>query len=202
MKLYFAPGACSLAPHIALLEAGTPFELEQVDLRSKQVKNGGGDYRAINPKGSAPALELDDGEVLTEGAMIMQYIADKNPGAKLAPANGTMERYRLQEWLNWIATELHKGISPLFNPKASPEWREIVTANVSARLDFLEKTLERRNYLLGDTYSVADGYLFTILRWTKIHSIDLGKWPDIRAFIDRIAARPATQAALKAEGIS
>lgn len=201
MKLYFAPGACSLAPHIALREADLPFELEQVDLRAKQVKAGGGDYRAINPKGSVPALGLDDGQLLTEAAVILQYIADRKPAARLAPAAGTIERYRLQEWLNWIATELHKGISPFFNPRASDEWKQVLRETLATRFELLAKRLDGKSYLLGE-YSVADAYLFTILRWTKMHNIDLAKWPAIPAFMDRVGARPATQAAMKAEGLA
>lgn len=201
MKLYFTPGACSLAPHIALREAGLPFETEEVDLGSKKIKNGA-DYRAVNPKGSVPALQLDNGQVLTEAAIILQYIADKKPNAKLAPPPGTLERYRLQEWLNYIATEVHKGFSPLFNSKIPEAWKQVVMDALATRFDFLTKSLERKPYLTGDTFTIADGYLFTILGWTTYMNIDLGKWPTLKAYVDRVAARPAVRAALKAEGLA
>ena len=199
MKLYFAPGACSLAPHIALREAGLAFDLEQVDLRAKQIKSGG-DYRAVNAKGSVPAIALDDGQVLTEDAVILQWIADRKPEAHLAPAAGTMERYRLQEWLNWVATELHKGISPFFNPRASDEWKGILRERLDNQFAFLAGRMAKP-YVMGAQYTVADSYLYTILRWTGMHKIELGKWPDIPAFMERVTQRPATQAALKAEGL-
>jgi glutathione S-transferase len=199
MKLYFAPGACSLAAHIALREADQPFTLEQVDLRAKQLK-AGGDYRAINPKGSVPAIQLDDGQVLTEAAVILQYVADRAPQLRLAAAAGTMERYRLQEWLNWVATELHKGMSPFFNPRASDEWKQILRANLATRFSLMAERLGGAPYLLGD-FTVADGYAYTILRWTRLHAIDLTEWPVIPAYMARVEARPAVQAALKAEGI-
>ena len=201
MKLYYTPGACSLSPHIALREAGLQFETEEVDLGNKKTKSGT-DYRAVNPKGSVPALQLDNGQVLTEAATIVQYIADKKPEAKLAPAAGTIDRYRLQEWLNYIATEIHKGISPLFNPKIPDGWKQVMIDALAARFDFLVKSLERKPYLMGDTFTVADGYLFTILGWTQYMNIDLGKWPTLKAYVDRIAARPAVRAALKAEGLA
>lgn len=201
MKLYLSPGACSLAPHIALREAGLPFETEEVDLGSKKTKNGA-DYRAVNPKGSVPALQLDNGQVLTEAAIILQYIADKKPNAKLAPPPGTLERYRLQEWLNYIATEVHKGFSPLFNSKIPEAWKQVVMDALATRFDFLTKSLERKPYLTGDTFTIADGYLFTILGWTTYMNIDLGKWPTLKAYVDRVAARPAVRAALKAEGLA
>ncbi len=200
MKLYFAPGACSLSPHIALREAGLPFDLEQVDLTNKQTKSGADD-RTINPKGYVPALQLDDGQVLTEAAMIVQYIADKKPEAKLAPPAGTRERYLLQEWLNFIATELHKGLSPLFKPNVPEAWQQVVKDTIAARFDFLTKRLQGKPYVMGESFTVADGYLFTILNWTNFLKIDLGKWPALKAYQERIAARPAVRAALKAEGL-
>ena len=200
MKLYFSPGACSLSPHIALRESGLPFDLEQVDLANKQTKSGA-DYRTINPKGYVPALQLDDGQVLTEAAMIVQYIADKKPDAKLAPPGGTRERYLLQEWLNFIATELHKGLSPLFKPNVPEPWQQVVKDTIAARFDFLTKRLQGKPYVMGESFSVADGYLFTILNWTNFLKIDLGKWPALKAYQERIAARPAVRAALKAEGL-
>lgn len=201
MKLYFAPGACSLSPHIALREAGLPFDLEQVDLKTKQTKSGA-DYRTINPKGSVPALALDGDQVLTEGSAIVQYIADQKPEKKLAPTAGTPERYRLQEWLNYVATEVHKGLSPLFNPKASEEWRQVVKENAARRFDFLSGKLEARPYLMGESFTVADGYLFTILRWTDPLKVDLTPWPILKAYSERVAKRPAVREALKAEGLA
>jgi len=200
MKLYFFPGACSLSPHIALREAGLPFDLEQVDLKAKTTKSGA-DYRAINPKGSVPALGLDNGEVLTEAAVIVQYIADRKPEAKLLPAVGTMDRVRVQEWLNYIATEIHKGLGPLFNPNLPAEAKAIMKENLAARFDLLSKHLEKRSFLHGDVFTVADGYLFTVLGWTKWLEIDLGKWAVLAAYRERIANRPAVQAAMRVEGL-
>jgi glutathione S-transferase len=199
MKLYFAPGACSLAPHIALREAALDFDLEQVDLRAKRTKSGD-DYRAINPKGGVPVLGLDDGQVLTEAAVILQYIADRKPAAHLVPAAGTMERYRTQEWLNWIATELHKGISPFFNPKAPDEWKAYLRERLAFQFEFLNGRMVKP-FLMGAGYTVADSYLYTILRWTRLHHIEIATWPDIPAFMAHVEARPAAQAALKAEGL-
>lgn len=200
MKLYYAPGACSLSPHIVLREAGLEFDLEQVDLRSKQTKSGA-DFRAVNPKGSVPTLQLDNGEVLTEGAAMVQYLADQKPAAKLAPPAASWERVRLQEWLNYIASELHKGYSPLFNPKASDDWKQIVKANLAQRLDYVSKRLDGRTFLMGDGFTVADAYLFTILSWSKNTGVDLAPFPALTAYMDRVRSRPAVQAALKAEGL-
>lgn len=201
MRLYFSPGACSLSPHIALYETGLPFSAEQVHLGSKQTKSGA-DFRATNPKGMVPTLELDNGQILTEGPAIVQYIADRKPESGLAPPAGTLERYRLQEWLNFISTELHKGFSPLFNSKAPEEWKKIVRDNLAARFDYVAKHFEDgRPYLMGQTFTIADGYLFTVLRWTQIVQLDLSKWPQLTAYLERVAARPAVQAALRAEGI-
>ncbi len=198
MKLYFAPGACSLSPHIALAESGLAFDTEKVDLRTKTTKSGK-DYRDINPKGSVPPLQLDNGEVLTEGPAIVQYIADQKPESKLAPPAGTMERYRLQEWLNFISTELHKAFSPLFKPDTPEATKASSIAAIRAKLDHVAEVLGNRPYLLGDAFSVADGYLFTILGWSKIGGIDIGDWAAIKAYQHRIAARPAVQAAQAAE---
>jgi glutathione S-transferase len=200
MKLYYMPGACSLAPHIAFREAGLPFDLEKIDGATKKTA-GGEDYTAINPKGSVPALKLDDGQVLTEAAAIQQYIADKSPTKKLAPPASTPERYRLQEWLNYIASEVHKGIGQLFNKAMPDDYRETVKKGLAARqLPYLEKALAGREYLM-DHVTVADGYLFTVLNWTKLHKIDLSAYPNISAFMTRVAARPAVQEAMKAEGL-
>jgi glutathione S-transferase len=199
MKLYYMPGACSLAPHIALREAGLPFDLERVG-RDKKTENGD-DYLAINPKGAVPALQLDDGEVLTEAGVIQQYIADKAPAKKLVPVAGTPERYRLQEWLNYIASEVHKGIGQLFNPAMPEDYKTVVKKGLDARqLPFLEKALAGKDYLLG-RFSVADGYLFTVLRWSDIHKIDFSGYPNITAFMKRMAARPTVHDAMKAEGL-
>ena len=199
MKLFYMPGACSLAPHIALREAGLPFDLVAVD-RSKKTSSGE-DYLTINVKGSVPAVKLDDGQVLTEAAVIQQYIADKAPAKKLAPAAGTPERYRLQEWLNYIASEMHKGIGQLWNPAMPDDYKEAVKKGLAARqFAYLDKKLAGRDYLMGD-FTIADGYLFTVLNWTNFHTIDLSAFPNIVAFMKRVAARPAVQAAMTAEGL-
>ena len=197
MKLYFSPGACSLHPHIALREAGIPFDLVRVDLRAHKTHDGK-DFFAVNPKGYVPALELDDGSILTEGAVIDQYVADRKPEAKLAPPAGTMERYRLQEWLNFIASEVHKSFGPLFGG-AADELKQQARDRIGKRFDLIAKELTAHPYLLGDTFSVADGYLYNMLRWTTFTGIDLAKWPALRAFFARVEARPAVQAALAAE---
>jgi glutathione S-transferase len=201
VKLFYAPGACSLSPHIVLRESGAQFEAEKVDLAAKRTA-AGTDYRAINPKGAVPALQLDDGQVLTEGSAIVQYLADRKPQSGLAPAAGTIERYRLQEWLNYIASEIHKGFSPLFNAKLANEAKQVFKDNLAPRFDFLSRSLQGKDYLMASGFTVADAYLFTILRWTKRFAIDLGKWPVLTAYVERVAARPAVQAALKAEGLA
>lgn len=199
MKLYFAPGACSLSPHIALREAGAQFELERVDLATKKTGKGD-DFSAINSKGYVPALELETGEVLTEGAAVIQFIADRNPLAALAPENGTVARARMQEHLNYIASELHKAFSPLFTTSASQEAKDAAPGNVAGKLDHFERILsDGRNFLLGDGFSVADGYLFAVARWTGPTGIGLQRWPHLAAYMARIEARPAVQAALAAE---
>ena len=198
MKLYFSPGACSFSPHIVLREAGLPFQLEKVDLKTHKTA-GGADFYAVNPKGYVPALQLDDGQVLTEGAAIVQYIADRNPESKLAPAAGTMDRYRLQEWLTFIATELHKAYSPLFKATTPDEVKLAQKDLIGRRLDYVAKHLGGKQYLMGDVFTAADAYLFTILRWSKGVNIDLGKWPTLRPYMDRISARPAVAGAIEAE---
>ena len=200
MKLYFSPGACSLSPHIVLLEAGLPFELQRVDIRSKQLK-GGGDFTEINDKGMVPTLQLDDGAVLTEGPAIVQFLADQKPETGLVPKPGTMERYRLMEWLNFISTELHKGFTPLFNPATPEDYKPIVKEALATRFGLVQKRLEGKTWAMGDTFTVADAYLFTILSWTKFVGIDLSPWPGLVAFLERVAARPAVFAALEAEGL-
>jgi glutathione S-transferase len=200
MKLYFSPGACSLSPHIVLREAGVAFEIEKVDL-AKKLTSSGADYLAVNPKGYVPALALDDGSVLTEGPAIVQYVADLAPNSGLAPPAGTLERYRLIEWLNFISTELHKSFSPLFDPQASDEWKGIIRGRIGKKFDWVSGELEGRPFLMGDRFTVTDAYLFTILGWTRWVAIDLAQWPVLKAYADRIAARPAAVAAMKAEGL-
>jgi glutathione S-transferase len=200
MKLYYSPGACSLSPHIVLREAGLPFELLKKDLHSQTLEDGS-DFRVINPKGYVPALILDDGQILTEGPAIVQYLADRVPGKKLAPPAGTMERVRLQEWLNYITSELHKTFSPLFNKQASEDWKDAARKLLDRRIDYVAKALEGRSYLMGDTFTVADCYLFTVLNWAAWVKIDLSRWPSVTEYLKRVAARPAVQAALKAEGL-
>lgn len=203
MKLYFRSGACSLSPHIALEEAGLKYEAESVDL-AKKVTEFGSDYWKVNPKGYVPALVLDNGEVLTEGPAIVQYIADLVPQKKLAPVNGTLERYRLQGWLNFIATELHRNFTAFLSPagKNAPDWQAVARANLEKRLAHVNAELAGKTYLLGDDFSVADGYLFTMLSWTGLIKLDLDPWPNLAAYFERVKARPAVQAALRAEGLA
>lgn len=198
MKLYYSPSACSLSPHIVLREAGLAFDLDRVDTRAKKTQSGN-DFYAINPKGYVPALELDDGQVLTEGAAIVQYLADKKPESKLAPANGTLARYRLQEWLNFIASEVHKSFTPLFYPTTPDEAKLQFKERLATRFGLLSKELEGKSWLMGDTFTVADAYLFTVLRWTAFVGIDLSKWPVLAQYAERVSARPAVKAALEAE---
>ena len=200
MKLYYAPGACSLSPHIALREAGLDFTLEKVDLKSKKTASGA-DFLAVNAKGYVPALQLDNGQVLTEGPAIVQYVADQKPQSGLAPAAGTIERYRLAEWLNFITSELHKSFSPLFNAEAAPAWKDAARANIAKRLDLIERHLDGKQFLLGDRFTVADGYLFTVLNWSGWTKFDLSKWPRVQAYLARIAERPKVREALAAEGL-
>ena len=200
MKLYYKAGACSLSPHIVLREAGLNFELESVDLATKKTGSGG-DYLSFNPKGYVPALLLDDGQLLTEGPAIVQYLADRAPEKQLAPAAGTMERYRLMEMLNFISTEMHKGFGALFNPKSPEEWKGVVKELLAKRIAVVAKQLEGRDYLMGAQFTVADAYLFTVLNWAGFVKVDLSPWPVIAAYMARVAARPAVQAALKAEGL-
>ncbi len=200
MKLYYKAGACSLSPHIVLREAGLDFELERVDLASKKTGSGG-DYFGVNPKGYVPALALDDGQLLTEGPAIVQYLADLVPEKRLAPPAGTMERVRLQEWLNFIATELHKGFSPLYNPRAPEEWKGVARELLAKRIALVAERLAGRDYLMGDAFTVADAYLFTVLNWAAFAKVDLSPWPVLGAYQARVAARPAVRAALLAEGL-
>ena len=200
MKLFYSPGACSLSPHIALREAGLAFELVQTSTKTKLLPDGS-DYRAINPKGQVPALLLDDGELLTEGPVIVQYVADQAPQSGLLPAAGTMARYRVLEWLNYISTELHKSFGPLFNPAFPEEGKTFNKAALTQRLAWVDEQLAGRTYLTGDTFTVADGYLFVVVNWTKFVGLDITGLAHLGAFMGSVAARPAVQAALQAEGL-
>jgi|SRR5688500_7243934 len=201
MKLYYTPGACSHAPHILLREAGLDFTIEKVDLADKKTETGA-DFKKINPHGYVPALQLKDGTVLTEVAVISQYIADRVPAKNLAPANGTAERYTLQSWLNFISAEVHKQLGAMFNPAVPEEYRTIVKTKLATRFDSLDAHLSKQPFMLGETFTAADAYLYTILNWTKHFAIDLAKWPAIKSFMERVAARPSAQEAAKAEGLA
>jgi glutathione S-transferase len=198
MKLYFAVGACSLASHIALLELGLPHTIEAVDLRTKRTR-GGADFNAISPKGYVPTLELDDGSILTEGTAILQYIADQKPAGGLAPANGTLPRYRLQEWLGFINSELHKNFSQLFSSATPEASKEIAKAQLARRLAFADQALAGREFLVGEHFTVADAYLYTVLGWTTRLGVPLDRFAALQAFKARIGARPAVQAAEASE---
>ena len=201
MKLYYSPGACSLSPHIALSEAGIAFEPVLASTKSHKLQDGT-DYYGINPLGYVPMLELDDGTRLREGPAIVQYIADLVPTKNLAPANGTLPRYRLQEWLTFIGTEIHKQFSPLFNPATPEETKTMQREKLASRFQWLEGELKNKQYLMGDNFSVADGYLFTVTNWAKLVNVDLSGYPNITAYRERVAARPAVQEAMKAEGLN
>jgi glutathione S-transferase len=201
MKLYYTPGACSLSPHIVAREAGLDIKLDKVDLFGTRKTESGKDYATINPKGYVPALELDNGEILTEGPAIVQYLADRKPESGLAPPNGTLERYRLQEALGFINSEIHKTYSPLFNPKLAPEVREERVAYLRKRFAQMDKMLAGKSYLLGERFTVADAYLFVMLGWADHLKIDFSELKNLTALKQRVAARPAVQAALKAEGL-
>ena len=201
MKLYYTPGACSHAPHMLLREAGLDFTLEKVDLATKKTETGA-DYTKINPNGYVPALALDNGEILIEGPAIDQYIADQVPAKKLAPANGTTERYKLQSWLNFISTELHKQFSPLFNKATPAEYQAAQKEKILGRVNGLNEHLSKHQFLMGDTFTAPDAYLYTVLSWGKHFGFDYSKWQGVKAFMDRVAARPSAQAAAKAEGLA
>jgi len=200
MKLYYSPGACSLSPHIVMRESGQPVELVKVDLGARKTADGG-DYLKVNPKGYVPVLQLDDGSTLTEGPAIVQYLADRAPASKLAPPAGSMERYRLMEWLNFLTSEIHKSFSPLFRPTATEETKAMFREGLARRFDYLSDLLRDKPYLMGEGFTVADAYLFTLLGWCRLTGIDLTKWPALVAYRERIAARPAVRAAMKAEGL-
>ena len=198
MKLYYKAGACSLASHIALRESGLTFERESVDTQSKKTEKGR-DYLAINPKGYVPALEIDNGEVLTEGPAILQYIGDRNPESGLVPAAGTWARCRLQEWLNFITSEIHKGFSPLLRPTTPDAYKVIAKETLTKRLDYIAQQLAGKTYLVGDDFTVADAYLFTILNWRTRIGLGLDPWPVLEQYVARMAERPSVRAAMKAE---
>jgi len=201
MKLYYMPGACSLSPHIVLNEAGLTFDKIKVDGKTKAM-DVGGDYRSVNPLGYVPLLELDDGSRISEGPAIVQYIADKVPAKKLAPANGTPERTTLQSWLNFISTELHKSFSPLFNPAMPDEAKKIFRERLATRFAHLDKHLAGKEYLLGKDFSVADAYLFVVSNWAPRVDVDLSPYANVLAYRKRVGARPAVEAAMKAEGLT
>jgi glutathione S-transferase len=199
MKLYYSPGACSLSPHIALLEAGLPHDLVKVDLRAKKLENGD-DYLKVNPKGQVPALQLDSGEIVTEGPVIVQMIADK-VGKDLAPARDSTERYKLLEWLNFITTELHKNFGPIFSPVLADEAKAFFKDRVMGKFTYVDSQLAGRDYLMGKQFTVADGYLFTMLSWADRMKFDLSAMPNLLAYKARVAARPKVQEALSKEGL-
>jgi glutathione S-transferase len=201
MKLYYAPGACSLSPHIVSREAGIDLELERADLAQKKTETGK-DFWGINPKGQVPVLETDDGQKLTEGPVIVQYLADQKPGSGLAPVSRTIDRYRVQEWLSFVGSEMHKTYGPLFRPTTPEEFKVLSREVLGKRIAWLDQQLAGKQYLMGDKFTVADAYLFTVLRWSPRVGVDLSKSPNVVAYVDRVAARPKVQEALKAEGLS
>jgi glutathione S-transferase len=200
MKLYYSPGACSLSPHIALLEAGLPHDLVKVDLRAKKLENGD-DFLKVNPKGQVPALALDSGELITEGPVIVQMIADQAAGKNLAPAHGSSERYKLLEWLNFITAELHKNFGPMFSPVLGDEAKAFFKDRVMAKFKYIDSQMADRDYLMGSHFTVADGYLFTMLSWADRMKFDLSAMPHLLAYKARVAARPKVQEALTREGL-
>jgi glutathione S-transferase len=200
MKLYYMPGACSLASYISLNEAGLKFEAVRVDHKTHKTPDGE-DFNAINTKGYVPALRLDNGELLTENVAVLQYIADRNPASKLAPAAGTMERYHLMEWLSYINSEIHKSFGPLFDPSVSEDVKQFARGNLTKRVAWLQNALGSKTYLMGEQFTVADAYLFVVLGWSSHVGIDLGQWPALKRHHARVGSRPQVIAALKAEGL-
>ena len=200
MKLYYSPGACSLSPHIVARELGLPVQIQKIDNKAKTI-DGGGDYWKVNGKGYVPALELDNGEVLTEGPAIVQYLADQKPEAGLAPKAGSLERYRLQEWLNFVTSEIHKQFSPLFRPTTPEDYKTIAKQNLENRFAWLDQQLAGKDYLLGSRFTVADAYLFTVLRWTVPMKMDLSRYPNLAAYLQRVGRRPKVKEAMQAEGL-
>jgi len=201
MKLYYMAGACSLASHIGLYESGIKFETAALDRKTRRTSDGQ-EFNQVNSKGYVPALRLDDGQLLTENVAVLLYIADRNPAAKLAPAAGTLERYRLIEWLGFINSEIHKNFSPLFNPAAGEETKHYMRGNLAKRLDWLDTALGSKTFLMGDTFTVADAYLFTVLRWSAQVGIDVAKWANLKRYHAELAKRPHVVSAMKAEGLS
>jgi glutathione S-transferase len=201
MKLYFSRGACSLAPHIVLREAGYTFDLEQVDLAKKRTASGD-DYLKTNPKGYVPALALDDGSILTEASLILQYLADQRPQTGLVPEAGSMERYRMMEWLNFIATDIHKQFNPLWKPNTPDAMKSILVETLGKGFDYITSQLGNKPFLTGDRFTIADAYLYVLLRWSAPLKLDLSKWPKLKAYIGRVADRSSVSAALKAEGLA
>lgn len=201
LKLYYSPGACSLSPHIVLEEAGLPYEAIQASLKTKTLADGS-DYRAVNPLGYVPTLELADGTRLREGPAIVQYLADQAPAKRLAPENGTIARYQLQGWLNFTATEIHRNFSPLFNPAVPDDIKQASKQRILGRLEWVDGELAGKQFLLGEDFTVADAYLFVVTGWSKPMQLDLSKLTNLVAWRERVAARPAVQAAMKAEGLS
>jgi glutathione S-transferase len=199
LNLYYAPGACSLAPHIVLRESGTAFETTIVDVAAKKLADGS-DYFAVNPKGAVPAVGLPNGEVLTENATILQYIADQAGAAELLPADG-LARYRVLEWATYVSTEIHKGFGPLWNPATPGAFKDTTREMLGKKFDFLQSRLGEGPFLTGEPFTIADAYLFTVLRWTAIHDIDLSRWAGLTSYQERVAARPRVRDALAAEGI-
>lgn len=200
MKLYYSPGACSLSAHIILREGGFSFDTEKVDFATKKTATGT-DYLSVNPNGYVPSLVLNDGYILTEVPAIIQYLADRVPEKNLAPAAGTIERYQLMQWLNFISTELHKGFSPLFNAQAPAQWKTIVAAQLGRRLNMASHQLESNYWLMGPEFTVADAYLFTVLNWGKHVGIEIDRWPVLKAYQGRVFERPAVRATMDAEGL-
>ena len=200
LKLYYSPGACSLSPHIALLEAGLQFELEKVDTKAKKTASGA-DYLTINPNGYVPALQIDSGDVITEGPAIVQWVADQAPQSHLAPPNGTIERTKLQQWLNFISTEIHKSYSPLFSAEVPDAYKTMTKDKLFKRYAYLNEQLKGKQFLLGNHFTVADGYLFTVTNWANFLKLDLSEFKEVRSFSDRVNSRPKVLQALKAEGL-
>ncbi|WP_416357535.1 glutathione transferase GstA [Aureimonas phyllosphaerae] len=201
MKLYYKPGACSLAPHIVAREADLPVELVSVDLVQKKLEDGG-DYFAVNPNGYVPALDIGDGPVLTEASVVVQYLADRKPESGLMPSAGSTARYRVQQWLAFVSTELHKQFSPLFKPNTPNATKEIQEELLAKRFGFVDQALEGKTYLTGETFTAADAYLFTVLNWASFVKLDLTAFPEIARFMAAVRARPAVQTALREEGLA
>jgi glutathione S-transferase len=201
MKLYYSPGACSQAAHIVLHETGFSHDSVRVDLRAKTIEDGS-DFLRINPKGAVPALELENGEVLTENAVILQYLGDRSGSSDLFPPLGDFRRYRVLEWLNFVATELHKGFGPLWNPRAATEWKQATRDLLAKKFDYVEQQLGDRDFLTGNQFTIADAYLFVMLGWTPVHEIDLARWPGLTEFRRRVGQRPSARQVLEFEGLA